>query len=241
MCTLSWLPSVDGFTLHMNRDERLSRVTGDPPEIWRVGAVQFIAPKDQLGGGTWIGVNDWGLAVAVANRYPNPAPVPPTGPISRGQLVTTALACPDTNAVDEWLETIDCTDYQPFHLVVCGPEGPPHGTLWDGSVRTDVVHSEPGLVATSSSRDQEGAERSRRALFETATRAEGGLTDARLLELHRSRDPEPGPLAISMERSDAATVSMNTVRVTGAEVSFTYTPGPPHRTAPLEPLVLQRA
>ena len=201
---------------------------------------EAIVPRDNEAGGAWIGVNSYGLAVALANVYPDPPPPVPESKISRGLLVSEALRCRDQASVMALVKRKTLSRYQPFRLIAFAPAHPPQSSLWDGSALSVATHSAPGLVATSSSRDQEGADRIRRALFANAAEVEGGLTPRLLEELHKSREPEPGPYAISMERSDAGTLSMSRVRVSADEVSFSYTPGPPHRTEAGPPLVIHR-
>lgn len=225
----------------MNRDERRSRSPAEPPSVIRAGEFKAIAPLDPEGGGTWIGVNDQGLTVALANVYPSDPPPLPLGPRSRGLLVLEALACPDGEAVMALVDDTEVTRFQPFELLAFEPDRPVSKAVWDGRELTHGRRREPGLTATSSSRDQRTAEGVRRAWFEAQAASHGGYTAPLLESLHRSRHPTPGPWAVSMERSDAATVSMSTVTVDAESVSFVYTPGPPHRTAPDQPVVLPRS
>ena len=48
-----------------NRDEQLDRASS-PPFAWKEG---FFAPRDDVAGGTWLGVNDHGVFVGITNRY----------------------------------------------------------------------------------------------------------------------------------------------------------------------------
>ncbi|MEW6210369.1 MAG: NRDE family protein [Acidobacteriota bacterium] len=69
MCTISWLRRDDGFDLMCNRDERHSRKRAFAPAMDRLRGVSFISPKDGDHGGTWIGVNQFGVALCLLNRY----------------------------------------------------------------------------------------------------------------------------------------------------------------------------
>ena len=51
-----------------NRDERRDRRAATPPAVHRLQHRTAIYPVDPVGGGTWIGVNDAGLAAALLNR-----------------------------------------------------------------------------------------------------------------------------------------------------------------------------
>ena len=66
MCTLTIVPHEDGFQLGCNRDERLSRPAALPPRVHVAGSLLALFPTDLPGGGTWIGVNERGLAVSLA-------------------------------------------------------------------------------------------------------------------------------------------------------------------------------
>jgi uncharacterized protein with NRDE domain len=69
-----------------NRDEALSRPSRPPGEV----EPGIVAGRDLAGGGTWLGVNDRGLFVAVTNRR---APEKTDASYSRGLLALEALRC----------------------------------------------------------------------------------------------------------------------------------------------------
>ena len=76
-----------------NRDEHLDRASS-PPLVWRPDhavrsgdAAPFIAPRDDVAGGTWLGVNRAGVFVGITNRYLGPQDA---ARASRGSLVADA-------------------------------------------------------------------------------------------------------------------------------------------------------
>jgi uncharacterized protein with NRDE domain len=71
-----------------NREERLDRPT-QAPRI-QSGRPRIVCGIDRKAGGTWLGVNQHGLAVAAANR---PKTVVPPEPRSRGLLCRELLNC----------------------------------------------------------------------------------------------------------------------------------------------------
>jgi hypothetical protein len=71
-----------------NREELYAR-PGEPPRIID-GPIRFVAGIDPVAGGTWLGVNERGVLVAVTNR---PRTEVPHNPRSRGLLVRDLLAC----------------------------------------------------------------------------------------------------------------------------------------------------
>src|SRR5947209_7698677 len=76
-----------------NREEAYAR-GGEPPRLLD-GACRAIAGVDPVAGGTWFGVNERGVLVAVTNRLKSD---PPAQPRSRGLLARELLACPSAAA-----------------------------------------------------------------------------------------------------------------------------------------------
>lgn len=113
MCTLVVASHVfEGFPVVVvaNRDERLDR-PATPPFVWPQG---FLAPRDDVAGGTWIGVNASGVFVAITNRYRGPNDLSRK---SRGALVSDALALPSARAIHESLARLPGDRHNGFHLV----------------------------------------------------------------------------------------------------------------------------
>src|ERR1700693_6340250 len=73
-----------------NREEFYQR-GGEPPRILE-GPIRSVAGVDPVAGGTWIGVNEHGVMVAVTNRLKTQVPAYPR---SRGLLARELLTFPD--------------------------------------------------------------------------------------------------------------------------------------------------
>lgn len=118
MCTLviasSVLPSLPVVVV-ANRDERLDRPASGP-QIWPAddGGEHFLAPRDELAGGSWLGVNTAGVFVGITNRY---LVARDDARRSRGELVTRALRLPSARAIHAAMRQLDPADYNGFHLV----------------------------------------------------------------------------------------------------------------------------
>jgi uncharacterized protein with NRDE domain len=78
-----------------NREEFYAR-GGEPPRILD-GPCRAVAGLDPAAGGTWLGVNDSGVVVAVTNR---PRSRAPANPRSRGLLVRELLNCPSARVAE---------------------------------------------------------------------------------------------------------------------------------------------
>jgi hypothetical protein len=79
-----------------NREEAYSR-GGEPPRILD-GSCRAVAGVDPVAGGTWFGVNQHGVLVAVTNRDKSQLPAHPR---SRGLLVRDLLQCATARAATE--------------------------------------------------------------------------------------------------------------------------------------------
>ena len=118
MCTLVILRRPEHrwpVIIGANRDEMTNRPALAPARHWPDRA-EVLAGRDLLAGGSWLGVNDWGVAAAVLNRHGSLGPAP--GQRSRGELVLEALDHPDAVAAAEALSHLDPAAYRTFNLIV---------------------------------------------------------------------------------------------------------------------------
>jgi uncharacterized protein with NRDE domain len=233
MCTASWWPGGDEYLLCFNRDESRSRLPGRPPSLRTSHGRRVIAPADGDHGGTWIGVNDAGLAVALANRYQVPRPPVPEDRVSRGLLVMELLGLSSLADIARTLSRLRLAVHEPFTVVGLARGAPARLWSWDGTSLTDWRQEEAGLLLASSAVDQDAAVAARRDTFAAAATA-GPLDPGTLATIHASHRPARGPLSVCMHRDDASTVSFTVVRVARDRVTLAHANGPPCVT-PLAP------
>ena len=98
-----------------NRDEVLIR-PWDPPAAYWPAQPDVVAGRDQLGGGTWMGLNRAGVMAAVLNRPGSLGPV--AGKRSRGDLPLLALGQPTAERAAAAIATLDAGQWRSFNLVV---------------------------------------------------------------------------------------------------------------------------
>lgn len=117
MCTVlfGWRvwPGVD-VLLAANRDERLDR-PAEPPRGRLVAGTRVFCPLDQEAGGSWLGVNERGLVVALTNRYGGASD---GARRSRGGIVMAALQAASASAAADALRATQASDYSGFHCLV---------------------------------------------------------------------------------------------------------------------------
>ncbi len=98
-----------------NRDEMLTRPWKPPARHWP-DRHDVVAGLDELAGGTWMGLNDAGVAACILNRHGSLGPAP--GKRSRGELVLEALDHPDANDAAGALADLDPAAYRPFNMII---------------------------------------------------------------------------------------------------------------------------
>ncbi|MDH5771987.1 MAG: NRDE family protein, partial [Rhodospirillaceae bacterium] len=106
-----------------NRDELLERPWEAPARHWPERP-KTVGGLDKIGGGSWLGVNDYGLIAGVLNRPGTLGPI--AGKRSRGELVLEALDHAEATVAADALCDINPNAYRPFNLVVADR----HNAFW---------------------------------------------------------------------------------------------------------------
>jgi hypothetical protein len=118
MCTLVILRRPEHrwpVIIGANRDEMIDRQSKPPARHWP-DRPEVVAGLDVLAGGSWLGINDWGVVAAVLNRHGSLGPAPDRR--SRGELVLEALDHADAAAAAEALSHIEPAAYRTFNLII---------------------------------------------------------------------------------------------------------------------------
>jgi len=232
MCTVTILPEslvsaaqAGGedplrWRLVCNRDELTTRPAALPPVMTRVGSRLAIMPVDPESSGTWIGVNDAGLACSLLNVNNG---VTTRAPVSRGTIIPTLLRYPDVDSALMWASQLEPSRYQPFRLLIA--DGCELIECWsDGRVlrhRRRPLHD--AVIRTSSGLGDRLVARPRAALFRKFLAATSNKVAAEdLFHLHQWRGREE--VSVRMRRADARTVSHTVIEVHERTVSLAYRP-----------------
>lgn len=240
MCTASWIREAGRFELFFNRDEQRTRAAALPPTVVELGDLRAVMPIDGQDHGTWIAANACGLVVALLNLYE--VDYRPERPTSRGHLVRALAGATSLAEARQRLAGEPVERMRAFTVAVFAPPfGPSDLVLftWDGVALAENAGAvEAPLV--SSGRELPRVRAARLAAWQELVLANGGPTAERLERFHTSRLPEPGLLAVAMEREDACTVSLTRVRVDAREVVMTYRPGLPPSSASATTVAIAR-
>jgi hypothetical protein len=225
MCTVTFIARKKGYALGMNRDEQRARVVALPPARQQLNGRATLFPSEP-GGGTWIGVNDAGVTLALINWYSIPTRVS-VNAASRGWVARKALAFDSPSQMEENLKGLPLPRINPFRLVSIFPQdGQVIEWRWNLSRLDRIAHDWKTNIWVSSGFDEPGAEKTRRETFQSAARDQPGHDLSWLRQLHASHLPTPGPYSVCMHRTDAATVSYTEIVVGETVARMSYSSGP---------------
>jgi hypothetical protein len=144
MCTVVLLrrPRHDWpLILAGNRDEMRDRPWTAPGRHWP-DRPEVIAGRDDLAGGSWLGLNDHGVVAIMLNRFGTLGPA--VGKRSRGELVLEALDHADAVAAGRALSDLNPEAYRAFNMVIADNRD----ALWlrhDGTGSMTLTPLEDGL------------------------------------------------------------------------------------------------
>lgn len=228
MCTATWIRTSEGYELFFNRDELRTRAPAAPPSVREDRGIRFLAPTDGDAGGTWLGVNERGVAIGLANGALSARDEEPGRTFrSRGLLVLDLLSSAGVEEAGERLRAAVGAAYRAFELFAIEPRGAAGLWRFDGRTIARLEVEGEGALLFSSSRDAARARAEREGLLDRLVRERGRLDAELLAAFHASHEPERGAWSPCMHREDASTVSESRIRVGRDEVSFTYLPGAP--------------
>jgi transport and Golgi organization protein 2 len=221
MCTVTIVPREGGFRLVCNRDERYDRPAALPPAST---AQHAIYPIDPVSGGTWVGVNDDGLAAALLNRTTDSISRLERPAQSRGVIIPQLLACASLWDAMRTADRFDSGSFEPFTLVLIQDATVGVVASGQGTRCSQVSSLFVPLLFTSSSLGDDLVEAPRRRLFrQLVVGPEDRWLSGQFL-FHRSQWPGHSELSVHMRRADAATVSRTLIDVNGSSIKLSYTP-----------------
>jgi hypothetical protein len=209
--------------LAVTRDEQKARPRALPPRRHQAGSREALYPLE-LSGGTWVGINDAGLSLALINWYAKPQRDRALC-VSRGIVIPHLLAADDIADVGVFFSDLPLTQINPFRLIaISAGECEVREWRWDGTALVSKRHDWECSHWFSSGHDEAMANRKRARVVRAAMAT--AQTPAWLRKLHGSHRPERGAFSVCMHREDAQTVSYTEIAATGRKAQMRYAGGP---------------
>ncbi len=243
MCTVSVVtlsPLGSGFApaarlrVSCNRDESPRRASAVGPIERTFGARRALLPIDPESGGTWIAVNDAGVAMALLNLYPDRRVSKDalSRRPSRGSIIPALLEHGSAGAALAAAQRIDPAASRPFQLVLVDPHAIAVVRCDGYELKCDrsPLDAAPRLFTTSGLGDAR-VDAPRRALFQqmvvqTSDRA------AAQDHFHQHSWLDRPQLSVCMRRAEALTVCRTTIEIADGWASLLHHPAPPDEPAP---------
>ncbi|WP_347924522.1 NRDE family protein [Pontimicrobium sp. SW4] len=115
MCTVTLIPrGTNDFVLTSNRDEAPDRTTLSP-DFYEVNNTKLLFPKDEVAGGSWIGVSEKQRVLCVLNGGFEMHERKVSYRLSRGVVMKDLLV---TKSLDKAIEDYNLEGVEPFTLVI---------------------------------------------------------------------------------------------------------------------------
>jgi len=208
MCTLSVIPRDNGYLLGMNRDERIARGAGLPPEIREVAGAKAIYPTDG-DGGAWIGANEHAISLALLNwNDVIPPGVSTKKSRSRGLLIPALIHSSALTVLQTALADFNVEGILPFRLVGVFPSERKIGEWRWNSVQMEfVLHRWEARHWFSSSLSDSFAENLRGAACRDAWNQPDAGSAPWLRKLHASHSDASGLFSLCVHRPEVRTLS----------------------------------
>lgn len=219
MCTVTLIPGNPqnpGFVLTMNRDEARGRREGNPYAATRHG-VSATYPVDAAAGGTWVGLNDHGVCMALLNRYQSPSIADAR---SRGKIIAEAIHQGGLDDVLAFLQKLPLAQFNPFDLLIAAADQVWH-LSWDREQPVwQRLNDEQPIMLTSSSERLPDVSAYRESLFNDWL--EQDVTAETAEAFHRTQEEGREADAVNMSRPKVHTKSLVQIRVGGQQARLAY-------------------
>ena len=220
MCTVTFLPLGNtNFLFTSSRDEQRQRETL-PPKTYLENDVEMLFPKDEVAGGTWIGVSSKKRLVCVLNGGFKKHKRKDNYRKSRGLIAKDLLKA---KSLEHYIENLNLLDIEPFTMIIADWNNNELNLVelvWDESQKHIIKHKNEPKIWSSSSLYTDEAKELRKKWFQEWL-AENDFTSSAILKFHHSENKDKEQ-AILMKRAYVETVSITSVKKTENTVEMDY-------------------
>ena len=210
MCTVTIFPkSNNDFVLTSNRDEAPYRISL-APKVYSYNGIKMLFPKDEISGGTWIGVSEKNRLVCVLNGAFELHKREINYRLSRGIIAKDFLA---SEGIIKTIESYDLNEIEPFTMVIV--EWDVHlkfyELVWDGTTRHFSKLPLESKIWSSSTLYDTSMKLERSQWFESFKK-EHDLNAVTLLQFHKTAGKDNKDFGVIMDRGFVKTTSITQVK-----------------------------
>ena len=131
MCTVTFIPNGNCFHFTSSRDEQAGRPIALFPAFDMINGIRMLYPKDPLGGGSWIAVNENGHLAVLLNGAIKAHQTEPPYLKSRGLVLLDLIS--KVSPADSF-EEIDLKGIEPFTVILFENKNL-YSCKWDGRMK----------------------------------------------------------------------------------------------------------
>lgn len=220
MCTVTIIPQGNkNFVLTSNRDESPNRVSLSP-DVYTINNTRMLFPKDELSGGTWVGVSDKNRLVCVLNGGFLFHERKASYRMSRGLVANDFL---NADNIDAIVKTYDFQDIEPFTMVIADWNEKLRffELVWDGHQSYfKELPLEPKIWSSSTLYSQV-MKQVRQDWFEIF-KSEHELNANSMLNFHKNAGKDNDDYGVVMDRGFVKTTSITQVKKCNDSLEMHY-------------------
>ncbi|MFI1745560.1 NRDE family protein [Thalassobellus sediminis] len=220
MCTVTVIPKgKNDFVLTSNRDEDPNRISL-PPNFYDIEDTTLLFPKDELSGGTWIGVGEKNRLICVLNGGFGIHERKAAYRMSRG------IVAKDFMIADSILKTVEVYDFddiEPFTIVIADWNDTLkfYELVWDGEKKYFTKLPLEPKIWSSSTLYNVSMRKERLQWFEDF-KTVNALNASSLLTFHKTAGNGNDDYGVVMNRGFVKTTSITQVEKQGDAIKMHY-------------------
>lgn len=224
MCTLTIHRSSDNTIITMNRDELRGRPENGVRRSASRQGTEYLFPIDGLSGGTWMGINTFGIGGCLLNRYGETHPGQSSRIVSRGTIIPQLLECRSLESAWRHLDRAPLSHLRNFDIVLFDDTSILQLTHENGHGHIKRITAD-WLMLTSSSWNADAVVAYRQRRFDQFLRsktthcrdiATSVLSD---FHLHNTDDSR---FSVLMKRDESHTKSVSQITMNPHTISLRY-------------------
>ncbi|WP_100610993.1 NRDE family protein [Confluentibacter lentus] len=220
MCTVTIIPKgKNNFVITSNRDEDPSR-TSLPPYFYSIEEVKMLYPKDDLSGGTWIGISEKNRLVCVLNGGFVSHKRQSSYRLSRGVVAKDFMV---SEAIETTIQTYKLTNIEPFTMVIADWNDALRffELVWDGEQKhVKELPLEPRIWSSATLYSE--TMRNERLQWFNTFKSENKLKSDTLLQFHKTAGAGNEDYGVIMNRGFVKTTSITQVEKTNDSLKMHY-------------------
>lgn len=220
MCTVTIIPLKNNdFVLTSNRDEAPNR-TSITPEFYEVDNTKLLYPKDELAGGTWIGISEKSRVVCILNGGFEWHERKSKYRMSRGVVAKDFMVAEN---IVETIEMYNFDEIEPFTIVVAdwNTNLKIYELVWDGLQKhLTNIPLEP-KIWSSSTLYNPAMQKERLEWFQDF-KSENKLDSENILKFHKTAGKGNINYGVIINRGFVKTTSITQIEKTDSTVEMHY-------------------